>query len=214
MTSAGRPGRDLELLRFLRGHEETDPLHLRRLREEILRDGHQRDPIVIVDKSNVILDGHHRAEIFSGLGLSKIAVHRVNYAEPDIAVFGWVPTFNVEPHTLREILGPGATSGSRGQQASDAALIWNQGTLHISADRHAIMNSVVGKFDIYYAKDVDEAGGMIRSGKAKAFLILPSVGKEDVIRSALSGRKLPPKTTRHVFPDRPASVFVSLEDLR
>lgn len=44
--------------------------------------------------------------------------------------------------------------------------------------------------------------------------LLSGLIKECVIRTVLMGRVFPPKTTRHVFSDKPKRVSISLEKLR
>ncbi len=204
--------RNLELIDTLKGHERTDPYHTARLREEILKDGCQRDPITVDAKTNVILDGHHRAEIFKALNLSLIAVHRVDYDSPEIVVRTWLPTVSVEPQAVMNELRLNNEAASADSKET-ITLVWNEGEQRLPGTREQVMNSVVGKFPITYVRDEREARALIRAGKAKAFLVLPAVTKEDVIRSALSGNKLPPKTTRHVFAKKPRPVFVPLHDL-
>jgi len=204
--------RNLELIDTLKGHERTDPYHLARLREEILRDGCQRDPITIDAKTNVILDGHHRAEIFKAMNLSLIAVHRVDYDSPDIMVRTWVPTVNVEPQDVVNELRLNNKADSA-ESREVITLVWDEGEQRLVGTRRQMMSSIVGKIPIMYVRDEGEARVLMRVGRAKAFLVLPPVTKEDVIRSALSGNKLPPKTTRHVFAGRPRPVFVPLRDL-
>jgi len=212
MTAQRSRERSLELIDKLKGHERTDPYHIVRLREEILRDGCQRDPITIDAKTNVILDGHHRAEIFKAMNLSLIAVHRVDYNSPDILVRTWVPMVNVEAQAIVKELGSNSEADPT-DNTSTITLVWNEGERKLSGTREQVMNSIVGKFPIVYVRDESEARTLVRLGKAKAFLVLPVVTKEDVIRSALSGNKMPPKTTRHVFARKPRPVFVPLHDL-
>lgn len=207
-----RAGRDLETIDSLRGHEQTDPLHLEKLRKEILRDGYQRDPIIIDARTNVILDGHHRSEIFRSMGLTRIAVYRVDYSDPGIEVRSWYPTFNADPKIVANTVGL-RLGGDPTGTGSGIVLAWGRGKREIAGDRIRTMGALVGRFFIVYARDEDEARRMMSSGRAKAFLVMPAVSKGDVIRCALSGNKLPPKTTRHVFPRKPRPVFVPLGDL-
>ena len=212
MTSRKQERRDLERIDALKGHEQTDPYHLAKLKEEILKDGHQHDPITIDAKTNVILDGHHRAEIFKALNLSLIAVYRVDYDSPEILVQAWLPAFNAGPQAVANALGLSIGTGPVESKA-EITLVWDGGEQELPLTRTQVMDLLVGRFPITYVRDEREARALIQSGRAKAFLVLPTVSKEDVIRSALSGNKLPPKTTRHVFPEEPRPVFVPLDDL-
>jgi hypothetical protein len=70
----------------LRGHERTDEVRLRNLRDEIESDGMLMRPIVVDGKTNVILDGHHRIRALSLLGCSRIPVCYVDYNSERIGV--------------------------------------------------------------------------------------------------------------------------------
>lgn len=212
MTAEEKAERNLVAIDSLKGHEQTDPLHLEKLKKEILKDGHQRDPIVVDVRTNVILDGHHRSEIFRSMGLAKIAAHMVDYSDPGIQVRSWYPTFNAEPKLVANTVGLRLEGDPQGG-GSGITLTWAGGTREIPGDRARIMGALVGRFPIVYVEDQVQAENMISSGRAKAFLAMPPVRKEDVIRCALSGNKLPPKTTRHIFPRRPLPVLVPLGEL-
>ena len=70
----------------LRGHEALDNLKLKSLRDEIENDGILKRPIVVDEKTYVVLDGHHRIGALRQLGCSKIPVYFVNYLSPKIGV--------------------------------------------------------------------------------------------------------------------------------
>ncbi len=56
----------------------------------------------------------------------------------------------------------------------------------------------------------EEAERMVNNREAVAAIILPEVSKEEVRRRGQLGDLLPPKTTRHVIPDRPLNLNVPL----
>ena len=70
----------------LKGHERTDEARLKALKDEIESDGILKKPIVVDEKTRVILDGHHRLEALRLLGCSKIPVYFVNYMSEKIGV--------------------------------------------------------------------------------------------------------------------------------
>jgi len=63
----------------LKPHERTDDSRLKNLSEEILSDGILKKPIVVDEKTNTIIDGHHRVEALKLLGCTKIPVCYVDY---------------------------------------------------------------------------------------------------------------------------------------
>jgi nucleoside phosphorylase len=208
-------GLNLRSLEVLKGHEMTDPIHLDRLMAEILRDGYQRDPIIVDDRTNVIIDGHHRVEIFKRIGLRKIAVFPTDYFSTRIMIINsWVPTFTAEPRVIAGVLGSELGKDATVASSSDNALVWTDGRLNLTLERGSIMETLIGLFDIVYAPNEETAREMLNSRKARAYLIMSPVTKQDVMWAAFSYRLLPPKTTLHVFPFRPKPVFVPLDLLR
>ncbi|MEM3816103.1 MAG: ParB N-terminal domain-containing protein [Candidatus Bathyarchaeia archaeon] len=63
----------------LKPHERTDSSRVKALKDEIWLDGVLKKPIVVDEKTNVIIDGHHRAEALRLLGCTKIPVCYVDY---------------------------------------------------------------------------------------------------------------------------------------
>jgi len=63
----------------LKAHEQTDSIRLKALKDEIYFDGIIKKPIVVDEKTNVIIDGHHRVEALKLLGCMRIPVCYVDY---------------------------------------------------------------------------------------------------------------------------------------
>ncbi len=71
----------------LKPHEKGSPLYLKLLRQEILRDGILKYPIVADEKTHVILDGMHRWLALKSLGYMLIPVILVDaFQNPKIRV--------------------------------------------------------------------------------------------------------------------------------
>ena len=71
----------------LRPHEKGSPVYLELLRREILRDGVLRYPIVVDEKTGVILDGMHRWLALKSIGYESIPVLLVDvFQKPAIRV--------------------------------------------------------------------------------------------------------------------------------
>jgi ParB-like chromosome segregation protein Spo0J len=71
----------------LKPHEMASPLYLELLRQEILRDGVLKYPIVADEKSHVILDGMHRWLALKSLGYKLVPVVLVDaFQNPKIRV--------------------------------------------------------------------------------------------------------------------------------
>ncbi len=63
----------------LKAHERTDEKRLKNLKDEIWFDGIIKKPIVVDEKTNTIIDGHHRVEALKMIGCTKIPVCYVDY---------------------------------------------------------------------------------------------------------------------------------------
>jgi len=78
---------DLLPIDKLKPHEKGSPLYLEILRQEILRDGILRHPIIADEKTHVILDGMHRWLALRKLGYTLIPVVLVDvFQNPKIRV--------------------------------------------------------------------------------------------------------------------------------
>lgn len=59
------------------------------IKSDILKKGILEKPIVVDKNTNIILDGHHRFNIFKQLDLKKIPVFFINYQANDIILDTW-----------------------------------------------------------------------------------------------------------------------------
>lgn len=70
----------------LKAHEHIDGDRLKALKNEIWFDGVIKKPIVVDEKTNVIIDGHHRVEALRLIGCRKIPVCYIDYKCPYIGL--------------------------------------------------------------------------------------------------------------------------------
>lgn len=87
----------------LRIHERVQPDLLRKICEEIRRDGCLRRPILVADRDFVILDGHHRYQALLDLGCRRIPAYVVDYRSDVVQVGVW-PDATVRRVTKAEII--------------------------------------------------------------------------------------------------------------
>ncbi|NPV70958.1 MAG: ParB N-terminal domain-containing protein [Firmicutes bacterium] len=87
-------GREKCLFRFrllrlcgLKAHEHVDQRHLLELADEIRRDGELRQPVLVDERSMVILDGHHRVAALKRLGCLLVPSYLVDYSDDQITVW-------------------------------------------------------------------------------------------------------------------------------
>jgi ParB-like nuclease domain. len=70
-------------------HEEVIPDLLSQLAEKIRSDGVLRDPVIVDEKTLILLDGVHRVAAVRHLGLKYIPVCLVDYDNPNIKIYTW-----------------------------------------------------------------------------------------------------------------------------
>lgn len=71
----------------------------------MVRDGYQRDPIIVDAEYKVILDGHHRVKIPKPLGCSSVAAHYVDYlSDANVRVKAWYPVVMDYERSLLKLL--------------------------------------------------------------------------------------------------------------
>ena len=88
---SGYDVRTLEIAR-LRPTEKVDAAHVRRIAEEMRKDGVQRRPILVERSSLAILDGHHRFHAAGTLGLPAINAVLIDYGDPRLTLSSWGET--------------------------------------------------------------------------------------------------------------------------
>ncbi len=92
-------------LKDLREHEEVEPVYLEKLKNQILKDGAIKRPIIVDKNSNIILDGHFRFNSLKQLGFSKIPAYLVDYNSSEILVKSW----NGDVITKEDVIAAGLT---------------------------------------------------------------------------------------------------------
>lgn len=117
-------------LEELHEHEETDPAHLKELTKQIAADKILKHPIVVDEKTNIILDGEHRYNALKSLGCKRIPAIYVDYNSPNILVQTWGNNCNISKKDVMEA----ALSGRRFPPKTTCHMIKNNETLsHISS---------------------------------------------------------------------------------
>lgn len=80
---------DILDVEVLHSHEQIKQDVLKCLTEQISKDGALIKPILVDEKTYVILDGHHRFEALKALGCRRIPVYLVDYTDDAIEVVTW-----------------------------------------------------------------------------------------------------------------------------
>ncbi len=83
----------LVFLSKLKAHERTSPIKTQRLIKRLKKEK-LRHPVMVDQKTKIILDGHHRAAAYRLLGRQKIPAYLVNYSDRRIKVYWRRPNKN------------------------------------------------------------------------------------------------------------------------
>jgi len=216
-------------------HEETIPEVVQELATDLLKDSVLRDPVIVDEKTIVVLDGMHRAAALRQIGCARMPVCLVDYENPSIKVGTWYRTLSkedtgslVEELTRWNI----KTAESNMQEATKrleagtaaAFFATRQKCLTVESKEADVrqnfqlvacieqMAKSLG-YEVDYETESD-ALRKLEEGTAQLILVPPPITKQDVRRHGLRGDLFPHKATRHIIPARPLGIDVPIEILR
>jgi hypothetical protein len=199
---------------LLRPHEQIDPIRLQEIKKQLIREGIQREPIIIDGDHLIVLDGHHRIRALKDLGYSKVVAHKINYNDDGLILKTWHPAIKGSKKELQTTLHDHIVSSENDQNIVRCPrLILHDVEHNLKTNRKTIMNSILGRFRIKYLRNEEKARELARHDKFAGCIIFESIEKQDVVNAALSGSIFPPKTTQHIIPCKPEKCFIPLEKL-
>ena len=214
-------------------HEETIPEHARRIRDQLARQGVQKDPLVVDGETGTVLDGMHRLSAFRELRLEYAVCALVDYSSRSVKLLRWLRCVRAERRDLLELCFKEAGVGVKSDisEAFDAvesgrssvAMISSRGCLRSAAPagKGSGPSSIVKRIDLA----VDAMGwketfvgedelDVALQDENSALVLTPRLSKGDVIEAALTGRLLPHKTTMHVVEPRPVAIDFPIKSLK
>ncbi|MFW6449372.1 MAG: hypothetical protein ACOC0X_07505, partial [Halobacteriota archaeon] len=193
------------------------------LREDLERRGVLRNPLVVDETTNVVLDGMHRRRALSDLGLEYAPVCRIDYADPVIEVGTWTKRFDpaaaavvaeapVEWHAVVE-------AGAPSNEVPERPVLVVEGTryeLDVTLDALEHYSATLERLEAAFRNR-----GFVPTlipdttavGSETVYLRQPRPSKATVVRAATERIMLPANASRHVVPYRPVGVDVPLEFL-
>jgi len=214
-------------------HEMVVPHLLEKLVKEIKRSSILMNPIIVDERTRVILDGMHRYYALRELGYEYIVACLVRYEDPHIKVRNWyreiwlegpiddmVSKISQEYCTekcnidvaMEELNSKNAIAAIMLKQRKSAILILPEETLSIKALYDEVYRLERILTTTFRAKITYQADALaLRESGANAIMATPPIAKKDVVEVALRGEVFPPKTTRHIIPARPLFVNVPLK---
>ncbi len=219
-------------------HEEIVPTAFDRLVNSFRNDRALQHPIIVDDRSNVILDGMHRTGAFQKLNYKYIVVCGVDYHNPLIEIKNWYRVFYGVPWdesilerveqlpycTIEELSSEQFQKAMMTGHAITGIILPDKNSLYTvmvndpPADAKWVYNKLVdienlisgtNKYQCEY-KSESAAQEAVETGGASFALATRRVLKNEVVHVATHGGVFPPKTTRHVIPVRPLFINVPL----
>ncbi|MFA6530502.1 MAG: hypothetical protein WCT31_02135 [Candidatus Micrarchaeia archaeon] len=198
-------------------HEQTIDANVLRLKEAMLNIGQLVDPLIVDKKSKAVLDGNHRLKVLELVKVPLAVCQMVDYDDPKIQMGGWFPVSERLRAADFQKAGIRAekVDFEVGKQAIDkrgaAFMLVNQKFKECSLLEGGSYNLVemidaqkrvlekINKSELLYIADDNIEPNL---EKGETVLYRKNFTKKEVVAEALAKRPLPPKSTRHMIPDR------------
>jgi len=203
----------------LHGHEETIHHNLIKLKEAMLNFGQLVDPLIVDRKTMVVLDGNHRITVLEMIKCPRAVCQFVDYSDSAIKVGTWFPVSEdldaekvkkaglrcdeVEKEEGLKALAEKKACFMLSKKTSQGMKNWlieyGDYTLDGLVEAQKRIISKFGEERFAFAPD-DEAEQFVAEGKCVLYRKIYT--KQEIVDYALCGKKFPPKSTRHVIPNR------------
>jgi len=204
-------------LEKLHPHEEIIPYNLQKLREAMLNLGRLVDPLIVDSKHYIVIDGNHRRKVLEAIECPNAACQVVDYESPEIKLGTWFPVSKtIRPEEIKVLKGEKVDfeTGNVAIQKMEATFMYvkkmngekecylydsNEKSVQgVMAQQRKFITSLEGR-DLQYVAD-DKTGEYLDAGYAVFQRRIYT--KNEIVAEAVAGRVMPPKSTRHVIPDR------------
>ena len=132
---------DVELVpvAWLKAHEEIKPRNKEKLLEMTKRWGGFTKPLVVDQRTGVILDGHHRYHVSMNLNLARVPAICVDYVADDrVTVTVW-PACGRTDLTKEEVLSMGLSNDVFPPKTSRHSMADDLPPIHVSLERLALL---------------------------------------------------------------------------
>ncbi len=224
-------------------HEQVLPERVDRIAADILQKGMLEDPLIVTrfpGTTNrwLVIDGMHRFAACKKLGLSNVAVHEVEYNNPNILLETWdiithqsfrpeqnLPSeYALKKHpwanarTVQTQLHQRQILAAIADRNGDLVVVEKVGDGH---DVQTVMHVVDAIDKVIDQKQLNpeffadsESIQRFEAGEGSSIILRPRFTKAEVISQTLLGHIFPYKSTRHIIPNRPLHLNVPLAQLR
>lgn len=201
-------------LASLRRYEQTDPEKVDKIRDSLLTLGVLINPVIADTERQLLIDGHHRAQAFQRLGLTRIPAFDVDYFSESLTVEGWSHATearreNVE-RAIERISWPGG---------GPSKLIFDDHDGHTFASKDLPDSWESARHLAEVGEDLrNEGSPLIHCVEADALrdhlnhgYIRPVAGKKDVIEMVERGELFHCEVNRHVVEGRPLGLCAPID---
>ncbi|MEM4281822.1 MAG: ParB N-terminal domain-containing protein [Candidatus Caldarchaeum sp.] len=212
---------------WLKPHEQSIPSLINRLAREIKSVGRINHPIIVDAETDLVVDGTHRVEAASKLGLRHIPAYTVDYTSDRVVLESWgrVVKKQLERQKLLQKarrIGFNISPASLNMKEFVIQLIWRDGAvtnLTLEEENTQKVYEAVSKFEaalrgseIFYVAENDVLSALATGQYSLGYLVR-KLRKNEVLSLVKAGVKLPPKSTRHIVDRRPMYVLCPLSVL-
>ena len=201
----------------LHAHEEILPYNLQKLREAMLNLGRLVDPLIVDNKHFIVIDGNHRRKVLELIKCPNAACQLIDYQNPEIKLGTWFPVSKtVKPEEITILKGEKVDfeTGMAAIEKMDATFLYSKkengnkecylydsnekSVQGVIAQQRKFITSLEGR-DLQYIAD-DKTDEYLDAGYAIFHRRIYT--KDEIVAEAVAGRQMPPKSTRHIIPDR------------
>ena len=204
--------------------------HVQELMQEMLRDGVQKDPIIIDRDTATVLDGMHRLAAFQELGEENAVCCAVDYSSRAIALERWARAYTPsEAGSVHDVLGSMESARRTTLAEAFSALERREVALAVLTSDVAYLlgrppQEEVAAVMLAFDRIAEQLGWERRfvpeddidielQERRKVVLLPRKLMKEDVVAAARSGKLFPCKTSMHMIDPRPVSVRFPVSEL-
>ena len=215
----------------LRPHEDIIAVNVELIASEMLKDGVQKDPIIIDRDSATVLDGMHRLAAFGALRIENAVCCSVDYSSRAVTLRRWARIYTTSVgDSFDEALGAlgsvrrttlAEAFGSLETRESGYAVLTSQAAFlpETNSDLGRAMSAVRSLDSISQEKgwkrrfvpedDID----LPLQEPRNVVVLLRRLLKDDVVSAGRTGRLFPCKTSMHIIDPRPVAVNFPIGEL-
>jgi hypothetical protein len=206
---------EIRTVKSLLPHEQTITHNIKRLKEAMLNIGQVVDPIIVDDKTGLVIDGNHRQKVLEIIECPLAAVQKVDYMREDITVDTWYPSVALKPEDIFNLdsIKHETVDYEAGKEAvanlKSPFMLMHGGNYHLLnpgsykikemvEEQNYVLSLLEKKAVCYISPQEVEA----HLESSNSVLFRRSYTKPEIIKAAQDHSPFPPKSTRHLVPGR------------